>query len=178
MRLLARRYPADDDIAVLYAESVMLAEPASAGHSHVQVNTEALDAVEIVLQRNPIHLGANHYHIHLLEGFDPQRALPSAQRLDRVRPEAGHLLHMPSHIHLRLGDHHAAVSSNRRAFETDIRVRQATGRLPDMGYHTREYLAAVAGLTGQSALARQADDSVCATSLQSVGRHRSARASG
>lgn len=160
MKRLTAKYPTDDDIAVLHAESLILAEPAAARHSHPRVNTAAVETVETVLRRNPSHLGANHYHIHLLEAVDPQRALASARRLDDLRPEAGHLLHMPSHIYLRLGDHHAAVSSNRRAFEADLQVRKAAGRLPDMGYHTREYLAAVAGLTGQSALAKEADDSV------------------
>jgi tetratricopeptide (TPR) repeat protein len=159
MKTLAERYPSDDDIAVLYAESLILAEPAPAGHRHPVLNKPAIDVVEDVLKRNPSHLGANHYHVHLLEAVDPQRALPSARRLDRLQPEAGHLLHMPSHIYLRVGDYHAAVSSNQRAFEADLAARKATGRLPDMGYHTREYLAAVAGLTGQSETARRADDS-------------------
>ena len=160
MKTLAAKYPADDDIAVLYAESLILADPPQTGHAHAPVNQTALAVVEDVLKRSPRHLGANHYHIHLLEAADPQRALPSARRLDEIRPEAGHLLHMPSHIYFRLGDYHAAVLSNQRAFAADREAEKATGQFPAMGYHTREFLAAAAGMTGQGAVAREADDSL------------------
>ena len=159
MKEVAARHPEDDDIAVLYAESLILAAPTPAsGHAHATINQPALDIVERVLQRSPRHIGANHYHIHLLEAARPQRALPSARRLEEIRPEAGHLLHMPSHIYMRLGDYHAAVQSNQRAIAADRAAQKATGQLPAMGYHTREFLAAAAGMTGQSAVARDADD--------------------
>jgi tetratricopeptide (TPR) repeat protein len=159
MKEVSAKHPEDDDIAVLYAESLILAEPAPAsGHAHATINQPALDVVERVLRRNPRHIGANHYHIHLLEAAHPQLALASARRLDEMRPEAGHLLHMPSHIYMRLGDYHAAVQSNLRAIAADRVAQKATGQLPAMGYHTREFLAAAAGMTGQSAVARDADD--------------------
>ena len=160
MKTLAAKYPADDDIAVLYAESLIVADPPQTGHAHSPVNRTALTVVEAVLERSPRHLGANHYHIHLLESAEPQRALSSARRLDEMRPEAGHLLHMPSHIYFRLGDYHAAVLSNQRAFAADREAEKATGQLPAMGYHTREFLAAAAGMTGQGTVAREADDSL------------------
>jgi tetratricopeptide (TPR) repeat protein len=160
MKTLLAKYPADDDIAVLCAESLMLAEPVQTGHSHTLINQTALAVVEDVLRRNPKHLGANHYHIHLLEAADPQRALASARRLDDIRPEAGHLLHMPSHIYFRLGDYQAAVVSNQRAFAADREAEKTTGQFPAMGYHTREFLAAAAGMTGQGAIAKQADDNL------------------
>jgi hypothetical protein len=67
---------------------------------------------------------------------------------------------MPSHIYFRLGDYHAAVLSNQRAFVADREAGKATGQFPAMGYHTREFLAAAAGMTGQGAVAREADDSL------------------
>ena len=158
MEELAAKYPADDDIAVLYAESLILAEPPADDHAHGVVSEAALAVVEKVVARNPRHLGATHYHIHLLESVDFLRALPSARRLDDLRPEAGHLLHMPSHIYMRLGDYHAAVRSNQRAVAADRAAAKATGQFPAMGYHTREFLAAAAGMTGQGGVARDADD--------------------
>jgi tetratricopeptide (TPR) repeat protein len=160
MKALMAKYPGDDEIATLYAESLILSEPPPAAHTHHLVNAAALDVVESVLARKPKHLGANHYHIHLLEAVDHMRALPSARRLDDLHPEAGHLLHMPSHIYLRIGDYHGAVRSNRRAFDADRAARTETGTFPAMGYHTREFLAAAAGFTGQSAIAKEADDSL------------------
>jgi len=160
MKVLAEKYPDDDEIATLYAESLILAEPPPSAHAHSVVNAAALEVIERVVARNPNHLGANHYHIHLLEASDHVRALPSARRLEDLGPEAGHLLHMPSHIYLRTGDYHAAVRSNQRAFDADRAAQKATGVFPDMGYHTREFLAAAAGFTGQGAVAKQADDNL------------------
>ena len=113
-----------------------------------------------VLARNRAHIGANHYHIHLLEAEDPGRALPSARRLDDMRPEAGHLLHMPSHIYLRLGDYHAAVLSNQRAFAADRAAEKAIGQFPAMGYHTREFLRRSRGHDGTRRGRKAADDNL------------------
>ena len=60
--------------------------------------------LEAVLARNPNHPGANHYYIHAVEASQtPERALPSAQRLETLVPGAGHLVHMPAHIYWRVG---------------------------------------------------------------------------
>ena len=47
----------------------------------------------------PLHIGANHFYIHAVEASpDPGRALAAAQRLPKLAPAAGHIVHMPSHI--------------------------------------------------------------------------------
>ena len=161
MRLVADKYPKDDDIQVLFAESLMLLTEVTAHTVHSVSSPDALTAVERVLARNPRHLGATHYQIHLLEGVDPKRALPSARRLDQMRPGAGHLLHMPSHITLRLGDYHAALASNVRAVAADrASAIRNNGNEPMMAAHSREFLATIACITGQSAVAREADDTI------------------
>jgi len=163
MKDLFVQYPQDDDAAVLYAESVMLALGIQTGHGHTKAPSthDALAAVEAVLDRNPRHVGANHYHIHLLESSaTPERALPSAHRLETLTPDAGHLLHMPSHIYMRLGDYRAAASSNLRAVAADRAHAAKTGKEPPLAAHSREFLAAAASMTGQSNVAREADDNV------------------
>jgi tetratricopeptide (TPR) repeat protein len=50
---------------------------------------------------------------------DPKRALPYAQRLGRVIPGAGHLVHMPFHIFFRVGMYKEAVEANRQAVAAD-----------------------------------------------------------
>ncbi len=163
MRDVFAQYPEDDDAAVLYAESVLLASGAQTAHGHAtaQPTDDAVAAVEAVLARNPRHVGANHYHIHLLESSaTPERALPSAHRLETLMPDAGHLLHMPSHIYMRIGDYRGAVTSNLQALAADRAYLGKTGKEPPLAAHTREFLSAAASMTGQSSVAREADDNI------------------
>ncbi len=167
MRRLVEEYPADLDAATLFAESLMLAGGwpwwTEQGKPRDGIE-EAIRVVESVLARNPEHIGASHYHIHLLESSPTlERALPTAQRLDTLAPEAGHLLHMPSHIYMRLGDYRAVVASNLRAVRADSGhpgTHGAVGLYPTLRAHSREFLAAAAGMTGQFKIAREADNSL------------------
>ena len=66
-----------------------------------------------MLKRNPDHPGANHYYIHAVEASPhPERgaARPPTGCATLV-PGAGHLVHMPSHIYLRVGLYHEASPS-------------------------------------------------------------------
>ena len=84
--------------------------------------------LEEVLRRAPDHPGANHFYIHAVESSrTPERAIPSAQRLMGVVPAAGHLVHMPGHIWLVLGDYEMAATVNERAAEVDRQYMAATG---------------------------------------------------
>ncbi len=77
---------------------------------------EILAVLEDVLKRNPNHTGANHYYIHAIEASpNPERGTASAMRLMGLAPNAGHLVHMPSHIFTpALGDYEAAALSNKK----------------------------------------------------------------
>jgi tetratricopeptide (TPR) repeat protein len=123
MGALAKKYPADDDVAVLYAESIMDLHPWKFW-SHDGKPSEGTEAaiaqLQTVLARNPNHLGANHYLIHLLEASPhPERAVAAAQRLPKLAPSAGHIVHMPAHVYQRTGDYAAAASANERAADVD-----------------------------------------------------------
>jgi tetratricopeptide (TPR) repeat protein len=73
-----------------------------------------------VLRRWPQHPGANHYYIHVVESSPtPEMAIASAQRLMGIMPAAGHIVHMPGHIWLVLGDWEMAATVNERAAEVD-----------------------------------------------------------
>src|SRR5262249_57347531 len=81
---------------------------------------EAEHTLEAVIRRWPDHPGANHYYIHAVESSPtPERAIPSAQRLMGIVPAAGHMVHMPGHIWLVLGDWETAASVNERAAAVD-----------------------------------------------------------
>lgn len=120
---LAKKYPEDDDVAVLYAESMMDLRPWrlwSNDGTAAEGTEEIIGALESVLRRNPNHVGANHYLIHALEASPhPERAAASAQRLAHLAPAAGHLVHMPAHILARTGDYAGAADANVRAAAAD-----------------------------------------------------------
>ncbi len=50
---------------------------------------------------------------------DPDRAVPAAGPFSTLIPGAGHLVHMPSHIYIRVGRCSEAVDSNLAAVEAD-----------------------------------------------------------
>ena len=123
MRDLHTQYPADDDAAVLYAESMMNLHPWqlwTADGKPAENTVEIVSTLETVLKRNPNHTGANHYYMHAVEASPhPEKGLPSARRLAALAPNAGHLVHMPSHIYIRTGDYFAAATTNANAVKVD-----------------------------------------------------------
>ncbi len=137
MSELVKKYPDDLDAATLYAESMMNLRPWqlwSLDGKPAEGTLEILAVLEGVLKRNPKHTGANHYYIHAIEASpNPERGLAAADRLLGLAPNAGHLVHMPSHIYLRTGDHDVAVKSNDLAIVADRRYLDKSGgdgRLP------------------------------------------------
>lgn len=123
MKKVVQSYPEDLDAATLYAESILDLDPWKWWTREGKPNEgimEASDILEFVLLRNPEHIGANHYTIHVWEESPwPERALMSARRLENLLPESGHLLHMPCHIFLLVGDYKSALKTSKRAIEQD-----------------------------------------------------------
>jgi hypothetical protein len=165
MGKLAARYPDDLDAATLYAESAMNLHPWHLWMPGGKPNAgteEIVLVLESVLKRNPDHLGANHYYIHAVEAsLQPERALASAHRLEKLAPAAGHLVHMPAHIYARLGDHPASAKRNELAAAVDEKYIKATGLAPGvyslMYYsHNLHFLAYAACMDGSLDEARKA----------------------
>lgn len=171
MRELSHRYPEDLDAATLYAESLMDLRPWKLWSldGHPAPDTEEIVAVlESVLRRDADHIGANHYYIHTLEASpNPERALPSATRLETLAPAAGHLVHMPAHIYMRDGEYTAAARSNAIAAEVDrvyLKDSGTMGSMYDMMYfaHNLQFLSAAHSMEGRFADAKQAADELVA----------------
>lgn len=131
MKQVMQRYPDDLDAATLYAESLMNLRPWalwSLDGVPAEGTLEILEVLEGVLRRDPRHPGANHYYIHAVEASrNPERALPSALRLGSIMPGAGHIVHMPSHIFLRVGDHELSATVNETASEVDRKYIERSG---------------------------------------------------
>lgn len=149
MAELVKQYPDDLDAATLYAESMMNLRPWqlwSLDGKPAEETLEILAVLEDVLKRNPNHTGANHYYIHAIEASpNPERGTASAMRLMSLAPNAGHLVHMPSHIYLRTGEWAEAVKSNDLAIVADrnyIAKSGATGIYPVMYYNHNVHMLA------------------------------------
>ena len=122
MRGVHQDDPSDVDAATLFAEALMDLSPWNYWAEDLQPREhtqEALDVLEAVLAADPDHVGANHYYIHAVELPYPERAVPSAERLGDLAPDAGHLVHMPSHIFWRVGRYEEAMEINQRAAASD-----------------------------------------------------------
>jgi hypothetical protein len=164
MAKLAARYPDDLDAATLYAESAMNLNPWklwTADGKPAEGTEEIVSVLESVLKRDPNHLGANHYYIHAVEAsLHPERALPSADRLAKLAPAAGHLVHIPAHIYSRVGDHPASAHCNELAVAADKKFLSETresGVYAMMYYsHNMHFLAFAACMDGNFAEARDA----------------------
>ena len=163
MRKAAEEFPDDDDIAVLYAESVMDLSPwnywQAGGHEPTPQAAPIVPTLERVLARNPSHPGAAHYYIHAVEASDrPQRAVPFADRLSAAMPAAGHLVHMPSHIYYRVGRYLDAYAVNKTAVvvdETYLSATDAPMSVYRLGYypHNIHFMMVSAQMAGDGATA-------------------------
>jgi tetratricopeptide (TPR) repeat protein len=96
--------------------------------------------------------------------------LPSAKRLETAVPQAGHLVHMPSHIYARTGYFDQAVKSNAEAVQVDrayARKAEQEGRMYDLMYHSHNehFLASAAAMAGRYAEAKAAADAMAARLL-------------
>lgn len=172
MRVLMKKYPKDDDAAILCAESLMLLRPwdfyDAAGTAKPGVD-EFVSILEGVLKRSPRSIGAIHFYIHAVEASPhPERAEAYADELRKLAPEAGHLLHMPSHIYLRVGRYDDAIAVNERAVAADHRYLDAwkPETMYAMMYHPHNIhmrwsaLCEVGRAADAADAARQLDDAV------------------
>lgn len=155
MESLLDRYADDAEIATLYAEAVMNLSPWNYWNPDGTPRPgmdRAIMELERVMAGNPEHPGACHYYIHAVEAVHPARAVPCAERLARTMPGAGHLVHMPAHIYVRVGRYADAVEANLHAAHADS-VYLGIDRAPgfyDVGYvpHNHHFLAFAATLAG------------------------------
>ena len=179
MKTLSEKYPDDLDASTLYAESLMDLNPWklwSLDGKPAENTEEIVRVLESVLERDPNHVGANHFYIHAVEASPhPERALPSAKRLDTLVPQAGHLVHMPSHIYARTGYYEEAVKSNVEAAKVDrvyAQKAEQEGSMYDLMYHSHNehFLVSAASMEGRYAEAKAAADALAAKACAAHGR--------
>jgi tetratricopeptide (TPR) repeat protein len=160
---VARTYPNDLDASALAAESLMDLRPwnywTPEGKPYPGTE-EIVRRLESVIAKNPNHPGACHYYIHAVEAVDPQLAVPCAERLARLMPGVGHMVHMPAHIYVRVGRYKDAAQSNVHAIHSDETFieGQKQPTVYSLAYypHNIHFLAFVSTMAGKSAQAIEA----------------------
>jgi tetratricopeptide (TPR) repeat protein len=153
-------YPDDLDVATLFADALMnvtpwglwdlkTGEPAVGGHT-----LEAKAVLERALDdpASDRHPGLLHMYIHLMEmSSTPEVALPKANLLRGLVPDAGHLHHMPTHLDILCGDYESAAIWNLEAIKADEKFLSRAGPVNfytlyrSHDYHFRIYAAMFAG---------------------------------
>ncbi len=163
MKEVVDQYPNDENIQILYAAAVMNTTPWNYwdkdGNPLPNI-PEAKKALEKAIEINPKNPGAHHYYIHMVELPQPDLAVPSADALGKLMPSAGHIVHMPSHIYIRVGRYLDAVESNQKAILADedyISQCYSQGMYP-LGYypHNIHFLWSASSLLGNSEVAIEA----------------------
>lgn len=165
MQQLAARYPRDIDALSLHADAIMNLSPWyywDDGKPRPQTGA-MLTSLERALEIDSMHPGACHFFIHAVEAVAPERAVPCAERLAGLMPAAGHLVHMPGHIYIRVGRYADAIKANEHAVHADesyIQDRRPGMGVYTLGYypHNYDFLAFAAAMSGRSAQAVQASD--------------------
>ena len=159
MKKVAAQYADDAHVLVLYADALMNLQPWD--YWEVDGVTPKKNAAEIVatlekaLAVSPDHPAAAHLYIHAVEASaTPERGEAVADRLRGATPGVGHLVHMPSHLYLRLGRHKDSMEANRAAIAADAAFVAAAGdnvsTLYRFGYypHNVHFLLASAQMSG------------------------------
>jgi tetratricopeptide (TPR) repeat protein len=118
------QYPDDVDAGTFYAEAMMDTQPwdywAPDKVTPKGRGAEIVRTLETVLARDPNHPGALHLYLHAVEASTtPERAEAAADRLLTLMPQAGHIVHMPSHIFYRVGRYADAARANELAAQVD-----------------------------------------------------------
>ena len=185
MRVLWKQFPEDPDAGALFAEALMDLHPWDLWTVNGKPKSgteEIVSTLEAVLAGAPNHPGACHYYIHAVEASStPERALACAERLPGLMPGAAHLVHMPAHIHMRLGRYHEAAEHNTRAADIDRRYlagRASTGEEAEGYYrHNLHFLWASLIMEGRSAEAMKVARQLMGTMTEAQVRQDSSQES-
>jgi tetratricopeptide (TPR) repeat protein len=156
MRKIHEKYPDDPEVSYCFAESLMVLNawqlyefPTGKPVSPDVDETRAV--LEKALSVHKEHAGLCHMYVHLSEmSAYPEKALEACLPLRHKFPHAGHLIHMPTHIDVLVGDYESCVEFNCKAIEADERSIQTSPGTAGIesfyfGYIVHNYHMAVYG---------------------------------
>lgn len=145
MEALAAAHPDDNEIADLTAHALLIRARDGVGGE----DEKAVKLLEAALKRAPDDTAAIHYYIHATEFVGrPALALPYAQRLAGLAPDASHLVHMAAHTLFRVGRYEDVALVNANAIAVDARTGAAWGYRRPLGeafYYGHNFQFGLAG---------------------------------
>jgi tetratricopeptide (TPR) repeat protein len=165
MRAVYRAHPDELDVAALFADALMNLTPWELWDRFTGLPSEGAATLEAkaVLERalalpgGRAHPGLTHLYVHLMEMSPvPEQALPVADGLRSLVPDAGHLVHMPTHIDVLCGDYKSTLDSNLRAIEVNEKYVAREGRVGFYALyhaHDRHFAIYAALFLGRSEIA-------------------------
>ncbi len=157
MRTVWKRFPKDKDVGALFADAMMNLRPWDMWSPDGQPRPEEPETqatIEAVLKMDPEHIMACHEYIHVMEmSPTPEKALPAANVLRTRVPGAGHLVHMPAHIDMRLGHYNDAILANQKGVEVDKTWAAQGGFYTFYRAHNFHFLSWAAMFEGRKKLA-------------------------
>ena len=156
MRSAFARCPDHLDLRSVYVESLLTLTPWKMWDLHTgnpapgaatEEAQQVLEAAFSALPQAMVHPGLLHLYVHLMEMSPrPEKALKAADVLRRLVPDAGHLVHMPTHIDVLCGNYHDVVLWNEKAIEADLKYYQREGAFNIYtGYRQHNYHFAIYG---------------------------------
>jgi tetratricopeptide (TPR) repeat protein len=125
LRKVHELYPDDAEVSYFLAEALMVLNawklyeyPTGRPLSNDVVETR--EVLEDALTKHKDHAGLCHMYVHLSEmSSDPAKALDYCGPLRNHFPHAGHLIHMPSHVDVLVGDYESVIRWNYAAILAD-----------------------------------------------------------
>ena len=183
MRGAYQAHPDDLEIATIFAEAIMNRTPwkmwdlKTGGVAEGAGTLEAREVLERAMHEDPAameHPGILHLYVHLMEMSPfPELALRAGDILRTLVPDAGHLIHMPTHIDVLCGHYHDVLVDNQRASEADRKYLEKAGAMNFYsGYRVHNYHFAIYGamFLGQYAPALAAAEELIETTPEELLR--------
>lgn len=179
MANIASESPHDVDALAFAAEAQMDLSPwaywAKDG-SPLPGTAQTLKWLESGMRLSSSHPGACHFYIHAVEAVHPERAVSCAERLASTMPAAGHIVHMPAHIYIRVGRWADAIKVNKRAVHADQQYFDGPHTADDAAYsgmyraHNFDFLTLAAVMAGASKIAIESSTRVTEIVTPDVAR--------
>lgn len=138
MKKAYEAHPDDIEVATIYAEAILNQTPWKMWDIWKNTVAEGAGTVEAqaVLEKfvdtpdGRVHPGILHLYVHLMEmSPTPEKALMAGDRRRELVPDAGHLIHMPTHIDIQCGEYRDALHWNQKGVEADLKVVEKQGRM-------------------------------------------------
>lgn len=166
MKNVTIKYPTDNNAKALYAYALFNTIEWKFWDANKKINPitpTIIKTLKSILDRDKLHIGANHYYIHVIEQSPhPEQALENADRLKTLVPGSEHLVHMPTHIYFLTGRYHDGSNSNQQAikafkqYNKDCHTQGFEPQINYLWFHNFDFLRTTAAMEGQKQLALSA----------------------